>query len=155
MALWDARGKSEGVPLHLLLGGAVRHDIPLTEYFSYRLPGPDHRGEAMPSEVADCCAMLAANHGSTIFEGKVGTVSLEEEIRMVREVRAAIGDRELRLDANGTWTVATARDALRRFEAFDVTWFEERNCGPIHTARSPAMPSICRGRQRCAARMPS
>ena len=125
MALWDARGKSEGVPLHLLLGGAVRHHVPLTEYFSYRLPGLHHPGEATPGEIADCCARLAADHGSTIFEGKVGTVGLEEEIRMVREVRAAIGDRELRLDANGTWTAAMARDALRRFEAFDITWFEE------------------------------
>ena len=31
MALWDARGKIENVPLHLLLGGAVRLDIPHTE----------------------------------------------------------------------------------------------------------------------------
>jgi len=27
MAMWDARGKTEGVPLHVLLGGAVRLEI--------------------------------------------------------------------------------------------------------------------------------
>ena len=31
MAMWDARGKTEGIRLCQLLGGAVRHDIRLTE----------------------------------------------------------------------------------------------------------------------------
>lgn len=125
MAMWDARGKTEGQPLFRLLGGAVRHDIPLTEYFSYRLPGADHRGEATPTEVAKYCAAVIEEHGSTVFEGKVGTVDLREEVQMVREVRAAIGDLPWQLDANGAWTLPTARDAIARFEAFDISWFEE------------------------------
>jgi glucarate dehydratase len=128
MAMWDARGKTEGVPLHLLLGGAVRTEIPLTEYFSYRFPGFDP-GEATPTDVAHYCAAMIEQHGSTIFEGKVGTVSLTEEVQMVREVRAAIGDRPLQLDANGGWTVPTAREALTRLAAFDISWFEE----PVET----------------------
>lgn len=125
MAMWDARGKIEGVPLHLLLGGAVRREIPHTEYFSYRLPGQAEAGEATPAQVAGYCARMIERHGSVIFEGKVGTVSLDEEVRMVREVRAAIGERELRLDANGVWTVPTARQALHRLAAFEVSWMEE------------------------------
>lgn len=124
MAMWDARGKTEGVPLHLLLGGAVRTEIPLTEYFSYRFPGTDP-GEATPTDVARYCATMIERHGSMVFEGKVGTVALTEEVQMVREVRAAIGDRPLQLDANGGWTVPTARDALARFAPFDISWFEE------------------------------
>jgi glucarate dehydratase len=125
MAMWDARGKTEGVPLHLLLGGKVRDEIPLTEYFSYRLPGATDPGEASPVDVADYCARMIEDHGATVFEGKVGTVGLGEEIEMVRLVREAIGDRPLRLDANGVWTLPTARAALPRLEAFDVTWFED------------------------------
>jgi glucarate dehydratase len=68
---------------------------------------------------------MIEEHGAVIFEGKVGTVALSEERVMVREVRAAIGDRPLQLDANGAWTLPTARDALRRLEPFDITWFEE------------------------------
>lgn len=30
MAMWDARGKTEGVSVALLLGGAVRNEIALT-----------------------------------------------------------------------------------------------------------------------------
>jgi len=129
MAMWDARGKTEGVPLCLLLGGAVRTEIQHTEYFSYRFPGPRHPGEASPVDVARYCARMIEDHGAHIFEGKMGTVGLDEEIAMLREIRAAIGDRPLRLDANGGWTVPTAREALRRVAAFDIAWFEE----PVET----------------------
>ena len=71
MALWDARGKIEGVPLHLLLGGAVRTEIPHTEYFSYRHPGQVEKGEASPLDVANYCARMIEEHGSTIYEGYI------------------------------------------------------------------------------------
>jgi glucarate dehydratase len=129
MAMWDARGKIEGVPLHLLLGGAVRTEIPHSEYFSYRFAGPNHPGESSPLEIARYCAEMVEKFGADIFEGKMGTVGLDEEIDMVREIRAAIGDRPLRLDANGGWTVPTAREALRRLEPFNIEWFEE----PVET----------------------
>ncbi|MGH6820650.1 MAG: mandelate racemase/muconate lactonizing enzyme family protein [Methylocella sp.] len=129
MAMWDALGKSEGVPLSLLLGGAVRNEIALTEYFSYRLPGSSERGESTPAAVARYCGRMIEEHGAEIFEGKVGTVALEEEVAMVREVRAAIGERRLQLDANGAWTVPTAREALRRFESCIIHWFED----PVET----------------------
>ncbi|MDW4499371.1 mandelate racemase/muconate lactonizing enzyme family protein [Sulfitobacter sp. D35] len=125
MAMWDARGKTEGRSLSALLGGALRSEIPQTEYFSYRLAGPDEPGEASPSDVARYCEQMLADHGAQVFEGKVGTVSLAEEIEMVRAVRDAIGDRELRLDANGTWSLPTARRALAKLAAFDIAWFEE------------------------------
>lgn len=125
MAMWDARGKTEGQPLHRLLGGAVRHEIPLTEYFSYRLPGAEEPGEASAADIARYCARMVEEHDARIFEGKVGTVGLAEEIRMVAEVRAAIGDRPLQLDANGVWTLPTARHALGKLLPFDISWFEE------------------------------
>lgn len=125
MALWDLRGRVEGRPLHALLGGAVRTEIPLTEYFSYRHPGPDHPGEASPGAVADFCAQMIERHDARIFEGKVGTVGEDEELEMVRRVRAAIGDRPLRLDANGVWLPATARRLIPRFEEHGIDAWEE------------------------------
>jgi glucarate dehydratase len=123
-AMWDARGKTEGLSLAALLGGAVRSAIPLTEYFSYRLPGLDP-GENSPTDIAQFCAAMIDRHGAREFEGKVGTVALAEEVQMVAEVRAAIGDRPLGLDANGTWTVPTARHALGLLLPHGVQWFEE------------------------------
>ena len=125
MAMWDARARSEEVPLYRLLGGAVRHEIPLTEYFSYRLPGRDEPGEDSPAAVARYCARMIEEHDARIFEGKVGTVDLGEEVRMVAEVRAAIDARPLQLDANGIWTLATARQAMHQLLPYDIAWFEE------------------------------
>ncbi len=126
MAMLDARARTEGVPLALLLGGAVRDEIAVSEYFCYRLPGASEPGESSPLEVARYCARMVEEHDADVFEGKVATVGLEEEVAMVREIRAAIGDaRELRLDANGGWTVPTARVALRRLEPYAIAYYEE------------------------------
>jgi glucarate dehydratase len=125
IAMWDAHGKTEGVPLHMLLGGKVRNEIALTEYFSYRLPGAREKGESTPKEIANFCARMIEEHDSKIFEGKMATVSLDEELVMLKEIRAAIGDRELRLDANGGWTLPTAREALLKISPFNISWFEE------------------------------
>jgi glucarate dehydratase len=129
MAMWDARGKTESVPLYVLLGGAVRSEVALTEYFAFRLPGPKEKGEATALDVARYCARMVEEHGSDVFEGKVATVALDDEVTMVKEIRAAIGDRRLQLDANGGWTVPTAREAMRRLDAYVVHYYED----PVET----------------------
>ena len=146
MAMWDARGKTEGVPLWHLLGGKQRDEIALTEYFAFRAPGPDHPGEATPLEIARFCAEMIETHDARIFEGKLATVDLATEVEMIREVRAAIGDRELRLDANGGWSLPTARQALRALERFDVAWYEEpvesyQEMAALQSATSASMSS--------------
>lgn len=125
MAMWDARARAEEVPLHVLLGGAVRTEIALSEYFGYRVPGPKEKGEHSPGEIADYCARMVDEHGATNFEGKVATVGLDEEVEMVRLIREAIGDRPLKLDANGGWTVPTAREAMRRLDPYVIHYYEE------------------------------
>ena len=129
MALWDARGKIDGVPLSTLLGGAVRNEVALSEYFSFRMPGAKEVGEATPLDIARYCARMVEEHNSDVFEGKVATVSLTEEVEMVKEIRAAIGDRELRLDANYGWTVPTAREAMRRLDPYVIHYYED----PVET----------------------
>jgi glucarate dehydratase len=109
------------VPLHRLLGETCRTTVAFSEYFAHRVGR-----EESPSAVAAYCARMVEEHGSQVFEGKVAVSPVEEEIRLVREVRQAIGpDRELRLDANMGWRVETARQALELLEPFDVANVEE------------------------------
>ena len=125
MALWDLRGKAFGLPLYKLLGGAVRKDIPFTEYFGFRQAAAGVGGESTPSEVASYCARMREDHGATMFEGKCPP-DVGLAVGLVREIRAAIGnDAILRLDANMAFSCNTARRLLARLEPFDLDNFED------------------------------
>jgi glucarate dehydratase len=121
IALWDVAAREAGVPLYELLGGAVRTRVAFSEYFAYRLGREDS-----PADVAAYCARMVEEHGSTVFEGKVAVRPVEEDVRLVREIRGAIGPSpELRLDANMGWRLDTAKRALSLLEPFDVANVEE------------------------------
>jgi glucarate dehydratase len=121
IALWDIEAREAGAPLHELLGGAHRTEVSFTEYFAYR-----EGHERSPSEVAAYCARMVDEHDSPAFEGKVAVRPVEEDVRLVREIRAAIGrERLLRLDANMGWRLDTARQAMALLEPFDVANVEE------------------------------
>ena len=121
IALWDIAGRLANVPVYELLGGAVRTEIPLTEYFAYRVGR-----EQTPDAVAEYCARMLDEHDSPWFEGKVGVRTPEDDLRLVALVREAIGpDRLLRLDANMGWSVETARRMLEALAEHDIANVEE------------------------------
>jgi glucarate dehydratase len=136
IALWDLRGKAFGVPLHVLLGGAVRTEIPFTEYFGFR---PEHNGaggEMTPEAIAEYCVAMREAHGSMMFEGKLILGDPELEIRTVARLREALGDAAMiRLDSNMQWSLATARHVLRAIEPYNVRNYED----PVATFEEMAM----------------
>lgn len=121
MALWDATARSKGIPLYDLLGGATRLELPCTEYFAPRV-GRENSIEA----IANYCGSMAKDHGSPWFEGKVGVLTPDEDIRLIEAVRKAIGDdKMIRIDANMAWSVDTAAYVLDRVAPFGIENIEE------------------------------
>jgi L-alanine-DL-glutamate epimerase-like enolase superfamily enzyme len=111
-AIFDLAGKASGKPLWALLGAPdaapVRCNATLTA------------GE--PDEVAADAQRWAA-HGFTSFKLKLGA---GDDVAQVRAVREAVGPRaRLRLDANGTWSIAEALGVLRMVEPLDVELVEQ------------------------------
>jgi glucarate dehydratase len=131
IALWDLRARREGRPLVELLGGRVRDEVPFTEYFALR------RGiEETPAEIVSYCERMAAEHDAPWFEGKLGVLGVAEELAMVRELVRALGpDRLLRLDANGAYTVPTARRVVAELARLGIGWLEDPCRSLDETAR--------------------
>jgi glucarate dehydratase len=121
MALWDIRGKAWGQPLYKLLGGAVRTEIPFTDYFAQRVGRVQS-----PEEVADYCVRLHESFGTTFFEGKFSTADPKISLAILQLIRRKLGDEAIiRIDSNQAYSLATARRLARPLEELGVRNWED------------------------------
>jgi D-galactarolactone cycloisomerase len=110
IALWDIAGKVAGKPLHALLGGARRTQIPI--YASLlRLSDPALVGVAVER------ALAGGYRHVKLHEHTVATVAV---------ARRTAGDGiPLMLDVNCAWSVDEAIAAARELEPYALHWLEE------------------------------
>ena len=113
MALWDVAGKAVEQPVHRLLGGAVRDHV---SYFAFP------QGESSTALAA--AAAAGAAEGYPVIYFKIGRGE-DIDIANVAAVRAAIGDRRMRVDANESWDTLTAIRMIRKLAAYDVEFVEQ------------------------------
>jgi glucarate dehydratase len=114
MAMLDLCGKQAGVPVHALLGGALRESV---DYFWY-LSGDD-------LEELIAYAQVGLDRGYTTFYMKVG-LDDAADIERVRAVRSFISDDyRLRIDANGSWSMAQARRQLEELQDVHLDFVEQ------------------------------
>src|SRR5581483_9030545 len=119
-------------------GGRARDAVSFSDYFALSTGGDD-----TPSSVAERCADAVRTHGAKVLEGKVGVLPLDQEVELIRAVRHAVGEEvPIRLDANMSWDVATAREAVARLVELGVTWIEEPVVSQAELLRVRAGTSI-------------
>lgn len=118
IAAWDIVGKAAGLPLYRLFGG-YRSEVPCYVTCAY------YRDGKTLSELHDEMQMLKAQ-GHTGFKGKAGGAPLAEDIERMALVREVIGeDKELMIDVNRGWDLATAIEGARLLEPLRPRWLEE------------------------------
>jgi D-galactarolactone cycloisomerase len=104
IACWDIIGKVAGLPLYRLFGG-FRDEVPCYVTCAY------YRDGKTLSELRDEIQMLKAQ-GHTGFKAKAGGLPLAEDLERMALVREIIGaDRDLMIDVNRGWDLATAIEA--------------------------------------------
>ncbi len=115
-ALHDAVGRSLGLPISALLGGAVRTRIPVL----WTLASGDP-----VQEVEEAEAKLAARLHRR-FKVKLGAKPPAEDMARMRHLAKALGDRaELVVDANQAWDETVSLRCLREMAAMGVTLVEQ------------------------------
>ncbi len=117
MALWDLLGKSLGVPVAQLLGGAVRPEM--DTYASGGWADADGIGEQLRGY---------ADKGFKAVKMRVGVMdeTVDYSIRRVRAAREALGPNvRIMADAHGTFSVPEAKRFCRGVEDCNLYWVEE------------------------------
>ncbi len=114
-AAYDLAGKQCGLPVHRLLGGALRRKIAVT-----------HSIGLIGFEEAEREAAQALREGIRTIKIKIG-VEPDRDVEMVRRVRDTVGPgAALCVDANqGYRTVGEAVRTFRRMERSDLIYFEQ------------------------------
>ena len=123
IALWDLLGKSAGMPLHALLGGALIDKVPV--YAN----AWDEQVQS-PQAVADRCAMMRSQGYRAVKIYPLRRATLEEAEACVRLTREAVGpDVDIMLDFAVQEDRRHALRAARLFEPYHPYWIEEPVAG--------------------------
>jgi muconate cycloisomerase len=115
-ALFDAVGRTLGVPAALLLGGVVRDSFRVLWTLASGDPG---------QEVEEAEAKLAARLHDT-FKVKVGALPPEADLARLRRIAGAlVGRAHLVVDVNQAWDEATAARCLPALDELGVRLVEQ------------------------------
>ncbi len=137
IALWDIAGKHFDAPIHQLMGGAWRLDIPAYATGGFRPEGGDHASAC----AAEMAAYVAA--GFKAVKIKIG-YGVESDLATIAAVRTAIGPEiELMIDANHGYDAVDAIEVGRHAAQYNIHWFEE-----------PVVPEALRAYQQVRAEQP-
>jgi len=120
IALWDIAGKSLGVPVHRLLGGAFRTRVEAYATGFYRIQG---QGEAKRLAAE---ATVHWKNGFRAMKVKLG-FGIDDDLAVMQAVRDALAGKPatLMIDTNHAYGVADAIRLGRALEDVGLRWYEE------------------------------
>jgi L-alanine-DL-glutamate epimerase-like enolase superfamily enzyme len=128
VALYDLKGKVHGVPVHQLLGGSLREEIPLLWPFGSGTPAED---VARIKEKMD--------EGYRTFMIKMGALPIDTEIARVRAIEEAYGTAiGINVDANQGWTLAESLQFVQGVKDCHLDFIEQ----PVPRSQRWAYQSI-------------
>lgn len=121
IALWDLAGKVAGMPIHTLIGGKFRDDVPCYGYgMMLRREGVDDLAARFKDEAAEI-----VDAGFLATKMKVG-LGPKNDVKLATAVTEGIeGRAEFMVDANHCYTTSDAFYVGHALEELGAFWFEE------------------------------
>ncbi|TVT45972.1 enolase [Amycolatopsis rhizosphaerae] len=115
MAVWDALGRTLGVPVTQLLGG-----------YTDRMRVSHMLGFDEPAAMVAEAERMRDTYGITTFKVKVGRRPVSLDTAVVRALRDGLGDAvDLYVDGNRGWTAAESARAMREMADLGLLFAEE------------------------------
>lgn len=115
IAIWDALGKTLGLPVHQLLGG-----------YADSLKVSHMLGFDEPNVVLDEALHMRENFGINAFKVKVGRSPMAQDLEICKVLRDGLGsEADIYVDANRGWSASQAISALPALVDAGVSTMEE------------------------------
>jgi galactonate dehydratase len=154
IALWDLAGKAMGVPIYRLMGGRVRHKVPV--YFDvppiYQNPdnlklateAVNNLGVKMIKSAVDGITRLSnKKHNfdpTRTTYWRVTNRQIDELVNYVGKLREAVGTANMAIEMHTCYDVESAVQIAHAIEPFHPAWIEE----PVHSDNPDAMAEVRR-----------
>lgn len=136
VALLDLQARSLGVPLHELLGGAVRRQVPFSAYLFFKFASevdpsyrPDSWGEVLtPEQIVGQARTMIDRYGFGSIKLKAGALEPDVEVASLKALKRAFPNHPLRIDPNANWSIETSIRIAKELEG-DLEYYEDPTPG--------------------------
>jgi glucarate dehydratase len=126
-ACLDIMGQRWGVPVHSILGGALRQRVPFASYLFFRYPNSrDGSGEVRTvDQLVEEARALKSAHGFTSHKLKGGVFAPSYELECYRALADSLPGDSFRFDPNGVWSTEQAIWFGRQIEDVNNDYLED------------------------------
>ncbi|MBA2753651.1 MAG: mandelate racemase [Chloroflexia bacterium] len=143
-ACLDIVGQKLGVPVHDLLGGKLRDEVPFASYLFFRYANPETgEGEVRTADqLVEHARALKRQHGFMTHKLKGGVYPPEHELACYRALADAFPADRLRYDPNGALSVEESIRFGKAIEDLRNDYFEDPTWGLNGLRRVRSMVDI-------------
>ena len=143
-ACLDLVGQKLGVPVHDLLGGKLRDEVPFASYLFFRYANPETgEGEIRTADqLVEHARVLKRQHGFRTHKLKGGVYPPDHELACYRALADAFPEDRLRYDPNGALSVEESIRFGKAIEDLRNDYFEDPTWGLNGLRRVRSMVDI-------------
>jgi glucarate dehydratase len=124
-ACLDLLGQKWNVPVHAILGGKLRNEVPFASYLFFRY-AREGKGEVRTVEqLVKHASDLKEQHGFTAHKLKGGVFSPEYELECYRALAGSLPGDSFRFDPNASWSTEQAIWFGQQIEDIRNDYFED------------------------------